>query len=288
LFGDTANPALRLEAHGLRLVESPESLPANALCGVSSFGLGGSNAHAVLESAPPVEQPAAGVAGVLTVSAPSEQALRRNLDSIATALHTLDDQRLASWCRTTNVVKRSHRYRLVLEGNRATLVDGVRDFLAGARADLASSAPVRKGPARVGLLCSGQGTQYPGMTRPLYDANPMYREHLDAAAAALDPHLPSDPFAAIFGDDPAPITPASPSRRCSRFPTRWERHCCRAVSVPPSASATASARSPPPAGPAYCQSTMRPGLSRSGTADGLVAPGGAMIAVDLGVDRPKH
>ena len=204
LFGDTANPALRLEAHGLRLVESPEPLPANALCGVSSFGLGGSNAHAVLESAPPVEQPAAGVAGVLTVSAPSEQALRRNLDSIATALYTLDDQRLASWCRTTNVVKRSHRYRLVLEGNRGTLVDGLRDFLAGARADLASSAPMRKVPARVGLLCSGQGTQYPGMTRPLYDANPMYREHLDAAAAALDPHLPSDLFAAIFGDDPGP------------------------------------------------------------------------------------
>src|SRR5262249_28446639 len=54
-----------------------------------------------------------------------------------------------------------------------------------------------------GLFCSGQGTQYPGMTRPLYGANPVYREHLDAAAAALDPHLPSDPFAAIFGDDPA-------------------------------------------------------------------------------------
>ena len=193
LFGDTANPGLRLEAHGLRLVESPEPLPANALCGVSSFGLGGSNAHAVLESAPPVEPPAAGAAGVLTVSAPSEQALRRNVDSIATALYTLDDQRLACWCRTTNVVKRSHRYRLVLEGNRGTLVDGLRDFLAGARADLASSAPMRKVPAGVGLLCSGQGTQYPGMTRPLYDANPMYREHLDAAAAALDPHLPSDP-----------------------------------------------------------------------------------------------
>ena len=40
------------------------------------------------------------------------------------------------------------------------------------------------------------------MTRPFYDANPIYREHLDVAAAALRPHLPSDLFAAIFGDDP--------------------------------------------------------------------------------------
>jgi acyl transferase domain-containing protein len=202
LFGDIENPALRLAAQGLRLAESPEPLPANALGGVSSFGLGGSNAHVVLESAPLLEPPTAGTAGVLTVSGPSEQALRRNVDSIATALHTLDDQRLASWCRTTNVVKRSHRHRLVLEGNRGTLVDGLRDFLAGACADLASSAPMRKVPAGVGLLFSGQGTQYPGMTRPLYDANPMYREHLNAAAAALDPHLPSDLLAAIFGDDP--------------------------------------------------------------------------------------
>ena len=201
LFGDTANPGLRLDAQGLRLVESPEPLPANALGGVSSFGLGGSNAHAVLESAPSLEPPTAGAAGVLTVSGPSEQALRRNVDSIATALHNLENQRLASWCRTTNVVKRSHRHRLVLQGSHSTLVDGLRDFLAGACADLASSAPMRKVPAAVGLMCSGQGTQYQGMTRPLYDANPVYREHLDAAAAALDPHLPADLFAAIFGDD---------------------------------------------------------------------------------------
>jgi acyl transferase domain-containing protein len=203
VFGDSANPGLRLEARGLRLADSAQQLPPHgALGGVSSFGLGGSNVHAVLESAPAVAQPDSGATGVLTLSAPSEKALRRNAGSIATALHNLDDQQLASWCRATNIVKRSQRHRLVLEGNRSTLVDGLREFLAGARADLASSAPTSKVPARVGLLCSGQGTQYPGMTRPLYDANPIYREHLDLVAAALDPHLPSDLFAAIFGDDP--------------------------------------------------------------------------------------
>lgn len=202
VFGDSANPGLRLDAQGLRLAESPEPLPANVLAGVSSFGLGGSNAHAVLESAPAAAVPDRGATGVLTLSAPSEQALRRNADAIATALHNLDDQWVASWCRTTNVVKRSHRHRLVLDGDRGTLVCGLREFLAGTHADLTSSAPTRKVVARVGLLCSGQGTQYPGMTRPLYDANPVYREHLDAAVAALDPHLPSSPFAAIFGDGP--------------------------------------------------------------------------------------
>jgi acyl transferase domain-containing protein len=288
LFGDTANPALRLEAHGLRLVESPEPLPANALCGVSSFGLGGSNAHAVLESAPPVATQAAGAVGVLTVSAPSEQALRRNLAPIATALRTLDDQRLTSWCRTTNVVKRSHRYRLVLEGNRTTLVDGLRDFLSGARADLVSSGPMRKVPARIGLLCSGQGTQYPGMTRPLYDTNPMYREHLDAAAAALDPHLPSDPFAAIFGDDPARdhtslAQPALFAVSYALGKTLLQSGLRPAFGIGHSVGELAAACL---AGVLSVDDAARLVAVR-GRLMGSLPPGGAMIAVDLGVEQAE-
>ncbi len=288
LFGDTANPALRLEAQGLRLAESPEPLPANALGGVSSFGLGGSNAHAVLESAPPLEPPAAGAAGVLTVSAPSEQALRRNVDSIATALHTLDDQRLASWCRTTNVVKRSHRHRLVLEGDRDTLVDGLRDFLAGACADLASSAPMRKVPAGVGLLCSGQGTQYPGMTRPLYDANPMYREHLDAAAAALDPHLPSDLFAAIFGDDPgldhtSLAQPALFAVSYALGKTLLQSGIRPAFGIGHSVGELAAACL---AGVLSVDDAARLVAVR-GRLMGSLPSGGAMIAVDLGVEQAE-
>ena len=203
VFGDSANAGLRLDAHGLRLADSAQQLPAHgALAGVSSFGLGGSNVHAILASAPTTALADPGATGVLTLSAPSEQALRRNAASIATALESLDDQELASWCRTSNVVKRSQRHRLVLEGSRGLLLDGLQEFLAGTRADLASSAPTRKVEAGVGLLCSGQGTQYSGMTRSLCDANPMYRDHLDVAAAALDPYLPSGLFAAVFGDDP--------------------------------------------------------------------------------------
>lgn len=203
VFGDRANPRLRLEAQGLRLAEGPQELPADgALGAVSSFGLGGSNAHAVLESAPEAAAPHPGATGVLTLSAPSEQALRRNVASVATVLQTVDEHRLASWCRATNVVKRSLRYRFALAGNRGELNDGLREFLAGARAELASSAPIRKAPAAVGLLCSGQGTQYPGMTRPLYDANPTYREHLDNVTSAVSPHLASDLRSMLFGDDP--------------------------------------------------------------------------------------
>jgi len=202
VFGDSPNPGLRLDERGLRLADCPQELSAQHTLGaVSSFGLGGSNAHAVLESAPAALPATSGATGVLIISAPSEQALRRNVDSFAPTVDGLDDQLVSSCCRTTNQVKRSQLHRFVLHGNRSALIGGLKEYLAGTRAELASSVPLRKAPPGIGFLCPGQGTQFPGMTRPLYDANPCYRRHLDAAATALRPHLNTDPLAVILGDD---------------------------------------------------------------------------------------
>jgi acyl transferase domain-containing protein len=289
VFGDSANSRLRLDAHGLRLADGPAELPAGgALGAVSSFGLGGSNAHAVLESAPAAAAPRSGATGVLTVSAPSEQALRRNVASIATALQAVDDQRLASWCRTTNVVKRSHGIRLALKGNRDTLLKGLREFLTGARADLASSVPIRKVPGSMGLLCSGQGTQYPGMTRPLYDGNPVYREHLDAVTAALDPHLSSDIRSVMFGDDPgldhtSLAQPALFAVSYALGKTLLQSGIRPAFGIGHSIGELA----------ASCLAGVFPLddaarlIAMRGRLFGSLPPGGAMIAVDLGAEQAE-
>ena len=203
VFGDHANAGLRLDAHGLRLADNAQQLPADgALAGVSSFGLGGSNVHAILESAPATAPAASGRAGVLTLSAPSANALRRNASTFITALDSLDERQVAPWCRTTNIVKRSQRHRLAVEGARARLLEALREFVAGGRSELVSNAPISKVPATAGLLCCGQGAQYPAMTRSLYDANPIYRAHLNTVAAAIQPHLQNDLITAILDDAP--------------------------------------------------------------------------------------
>jgi acyl transferase domain-containing protein len=289
VFGDNANPRLRLEAQGLRLADGPQELPSDVAVGaVSSFGLGGSNAHVVLESAPEAIAPHPGAAGVLTLSAPSEQALLRNIAAIATELQTVDDQRLASWCRTTNVVKLSHRSRFVLEGNSGTLLDGMREFLAGARADLASSSPTRKVPAVVGLMCSGQGTQYSGMTRPLYDTNPRYRENLDAVTAALEPHLSSDLRSVIFGDEPgldhtSLAQPALFAVSYALGKTLLQSGIRPAFGIGHSVGELAAACL---AGVLSLDDGARV-IAIRGRLIGSLPPGGAMIAVDLGVEQAE-
>lgn len=51
-YADTENPTLRLAHHGLRLLGEALPLGERAVGGVSSFGVGGTNAHIVLGSAP--------------------------------------------------------------------------------------------------------------------------------------------------------------------------------------------------------------------------------------------
>jgi acyl transferase domain-containing protein len=202
VFGDGPDPALRLDDNGLKLTSAPHVLPEGDAWGaVSSFGLGGGNAHAILESAPAAASPSPSLRGVVTISAPSAHALRRNASAIGGALRSVDVDRVGAWCRSTNIVKLSHRHRVVLEGDRDALLDGLEQVAVGGRPDLVSAGQPRRRPATVGLLFSGQGAQYAGMTRPLYDANPAYRKAVDTVCAVLRPHLGTDPLVAILGDD---------------------------------------------------------------------------------------
>jgi acyl transferase domain-containing protein len=210
------NPALRLEQQGLQLATTPVPLgEKQVLAGVSSYGLGGSNVHVVLASPPaPVDVVATRPAsthgpaddaqvGVITVSAHSPAALRRNAATLAHALEASSTHDVAALCYTSNRVKSSHQHRFAAAGTRTDLAHALRSCAA---AGPGADEPSRRGaPLRVGLLCTGQGAQYPGMTRVLYRSCPPYRAHLTRAAAAVDPTLaaPGGLLDLMFTDGPA-------------------------------------------------------------------------------------
>jgi len=180
------NAALRLDQQGLKLATTAADLGEGpVLAGVSSFGIGGNNVHVLLTTPPAVtavREVSDDEVGVVTVSAHSPDALHRNAAALANALDESTDD-VAALCYTSNRVKSSLKHRFAAAGTRNELIGALLGYDMSARTEKSRR---RGGRLRVGLLCTGQGAQYPGMTQALYRACPPYREHLTRAAAAVD------------------------------------------------------------------------------------------------------
>ncbi|CAM03575.1 8-amino-7-oxononanoate synthase [Saccharopolyspora erythraea NRRL 2338] len=203
-YAGQENPALRLAAHGLRLLDAPMALPGGVVhAAVSSFGIGGTNAHLVL-SADHTPHPAPGGpgVGVLTLSASGQEGLRRNAAMLADDLAEVPGDRLAEYCWTTNQVKASGRHRLaVAVADREEAVATLRAVAADpARLDAVSGTA---GEVGTGWLFSGQGSQYPGMSRALHEVSGAYRRALAEADDALSAHLGGSVRDLVLGDDEA-------------------------------------------------------------------------------------
>ncbi|MEM7354986.1 MAG: beta-ketoacyl synthase N-terminal-like domain-containing protein, partial [Acidobacteriota bacterium] len=163
---------------------------------VSSFGLGGTNAHVVLEEAPrpssqPPSQPEPALE-LLLLSARTAPALALASDRLADHLEAHPDLLLSDVAHTLRLGRRplGHR-RIVCCRDRQQAVAALRQPNAGRReaAVIDSQGPERP----VAFLFPGQGAQYPGMAADLYAAEPLFRDTLDDASeilrSELDLHL---------------------------------------------------------------------------------------------------
>ncbi|WP_373865696.1 SDR family NAD(P)-dependent oxidoreductase [Streptomyces acidiscabies] len=167
--------------------------------GVSSFGISGTNAHVILEEAPPEEpadepvrrEPGGHPNLPWLLSARTVPALRAHAGALAPHL---DDP--------TAAVAATLSHRTLFE-HRAVVLGTDREERAQALAALAEGRPhpalVRPpGAARTGttaFLFTGQGSQRPGMGQELYAAFPAFAEALDDVCAHLDPALKRTLFA---------------------------------------------------------------------------------------------
>lgn len=155
-------------------------LPRRA--GVSSFGMGGTNVHVVLEEPPtaPSDPPNRGPQ-LLVWSARTPEALELATRRLCDALSADAPAELADVAHTLQAGRSLFAYR------RALAVGGLPD----ARTALADPDGVRIRShhhdgvlRRVAFLFPGQGSQYAGMCRELYEAEPAFREAFDACARA--------------------------------------------------------------------------------------------------------
>ena len=194
-YAEDENPELKLAEHGLRLLDEPMYLPDGLVHGaVSSFGLGGANAHLVLSSAPEDVRPGTPGGGVITLSATDSAGLRRNAAQLAEHVAAEPAERFAQMCWTSNQVKASGRHRLAITAaDREQAVTALRS----AAADPSEVSGVAHGVA-AGWIFTGQGSQYPGMSSALKEFSASYRRALSEVDEELRLHLDG---AALFEGD---------------------------------------------------------------------------------------
>lgn len=173
---------------------------------VSGFGLSGTNAHLVLEQAPPTAQPASAPpdlrpACVLPLSARSETALTALAARYAERLADGDGTPLADLCHSAGTGRSHFRHRLAAVG--ATREEVAAQLSAFARGETPPGlVQAEAGSPEVVFLFTGQGAQRPGMARRLYDTQPAFRAAVDECAEILLPLLDRPLLSVLFPADP--------------------------------------------------------------------------------------
>ncbi|MDG4819260.1 beta-ketoacyl synthase N-terminal-like domain-containing protein [Micromonospora sp. WMMD956] len=148
---------------------------------VSAFGMGGVNAHVILEEPPVVvsRELVPQESFVVRVSASGEEGVRRLAADYARVLSGADRSGVGDFGFTANVGRASHRFRVAVSG-----ADGVgvaRELSAVADGSRSVGRLVNAAPVSV-FMFSGQGSQYAGMARGLYGVEPVFRSALDECA----------------------------------------------------------------------------------------------------------
>jgi len=177
--------------------------------GISSFGFGGTNAHIIISDVPhvtrsnnegslpstseflrsqqslsPSDKNFKRPRHIFTLSAKTESALRDLVQRISDYLND-SKQSLADISYTANTTRPHFEHRLALH---ASTDDELKNQL-DAFISNPTSTPTNHAKSKVAFLFTGQGSQYAGMGRTLYETQPVFHAALDECAKIIDPIL---------------------------------------------------------------------------------------------------
>lgn len=168
-----------------RRLEPFPAIGGRRLAGVSSFGFSGTNAHVVLEEAPPSKSACRDAlpALLLTLSARSPSALDALAQHYAQCLES-DGANGQALCLAASAGRSHLSHRLAVSaGDAATLAGRLRNGAGVMHGRVGSDRP------GVAFLFTGQGAQHPGMGARLAQISPVFRAALERCAALIDPLL---------------------------------------------------------------------------------------------------
>ena len=179
------------------------------IAGVSAFGFSGTNAHVIVEEAPPSvgtnggsattdTRPAAGPSGQierplhhLALSAKNAAALRDMAASYARYIETHPNIPLADICFTANTSRSIHQHRISMPLESPAQAQRTLDAFSRRQhtPDVLHSDVRVTGRRKVAFLFTGQASQSVNMGRQLFATQPTFRRALQRCDEILSPHL---------------------------------------------------------------------------------------------------
>ena len=205
---DDPNPYIPWDDMSVRVpTELEEWQPVNGchLAGVSSFGLSGTNAHLLVER---YEQPQAAPSRtdrprhLLVLSAKEPEALQCLAESYS---HRLCEPNvsLADICYTASTGRARLKHRAaIVAGDTDEAVQLLEAMNAGKRkATVVSGVSDSRNPARLAMLFTGQGSQYAGMGRQLYETQPTFWRVINECDVLLQDELQQPLTSVLYPED---------------------------------------------------------------------------------------
>ena len=177
------NPEIDFESCPMQVQTACEPFPERpVVVGINSFGFGGANGHCVIREYQPSQprswssDPAPEGGFMIPLSARTAGALTRSARRLKEAI---TEDGIDLYTLAGNLGRR----RTHFAARTAFAVRNRRELLASLDTFVESPpkvAPVEDGEKRVAMVFAGQGTQWAGCGRGLYDADPVFRRVIDA------------------------------------------------------------------------------------------------------------
>lgn len=229
------NPLLNLNKIPAEIAVAPTPWPATngrRIAGISSFGMSGTNAHVVVEEAPVIEnrlpansnqpparshqptvneQPGTDHSSrhddcprpwhLLCLSAKTGAALRELAGKYESFLAEHLSQSMGDICYTAGAGRTHFSHRLALvAASPAQAREKLLAFIKeNGGADILRGQPQGAARPKIGFVFTGQGREYSGMGRQLYDTQPVFRKTVDECNEILS-HLANHGQLSVNGD----------------------------------------------------------------------------------------